>query len=65
MPDSDSISYYPPVILGMTYIENGEGIFGFFQRLSVVWGNIGFMTAESHACSIADGERKTESHELR
>ena len=64
MPGSDLISGYPPSILDTTYIENGKGIFGFFQRLSVVGRNIGFVTAESNARSIADGEGETESHEL-
>lgn len=47
-----------------TYIEYGECIFGLLQRLSVLWRNIGFVMAKSNACTIADGEGETESHEL-
>ena len=64
MPDSDLISVYRPIVLDITYVENGKGIFGFLQRLSVLWRDIGLVTSESNACSIADGERETESHEL-
>lgn len=64
MPGSDLISGYRPIILDITYIKNGKGIFSFLQRLSVLWRDIGFVTAESNACSIADGEGETESHEL-
>ena len=47
-----------------TYIKHRECIFGFFQRLPVGWGNVRFVTAESNACSIADGEGEAKGDEL-
>ena len=47
-----------------TYIEHREGILGFLQRLPVGWGNIRFVTAESNACPIADGEGEAKGDEL-
>ena len=47
-----------------THVENGEGIFSFLQGFSVLWRNICFVTAESNACSIADGKRETKGHKL-
>lgn len=65
MPDSDLISGLMLHCCWITpYIENGEGIFGLLQRLSILWGNIGFVAAKSNARSVADGEGETESHKL-
>ena len=47
-----------------TYVENGEGIFGLSQGLSVLWRDVGFVAAESNPGSVADGEGETKSHEL-
>ena len=64
MPGSEDMSSDLQWLWVSTYVENGKGIFSSLQSPSVVGRNVCFVTTESNACPIADGEGEAKGHEL-